>query len=226
MEWKERISRFIALGMYDQMTTPELPENINHYVAAGNPGKSFSEYPSSLSIPDTFIMGKKQCKRQDYTIYTVSGNSMLPEGIRNGHELLTRSVVGNGGVACGDFIIISVDNSFYQFRHQGKKPHFVQKLRKAICKVDDDMSASQLCEQLKGTFAEPFEDKEKKDLRDSLAEARTFYGNTCLFLSATYHDGDIHFSFHPFNNICYRVEGVAYREGEEIKFKTAAELAD
>lgn len=225
MTWKERMSRIIALGMYDRMTTPKLPSNVAHYVAAGNPGKTFSEYPVSLQIPDIFIMGKQECRRQDYTLYTVSGNSMLPEGIRNGFELLTLPVA-EIDVRLGDFIVIEVDSNYFQVRHSGRKSHFVQKLRRAICVVDDDMTAERLFSRLKGTFAEPLDDKEMADLCESLDEARRFYHNTRLFLSVTYHDGDIHYSFHPSGSIRYRVEGTAYKEGNTIKYKTAVELAN
>ena len=224
MEWKERFSRILAFGQYDRMTTPRLPENVNHYVAAGNPGKTFSEYPEPLTIPTSFVMGKKQCNRQDYTLYTVSGCSMLPEGIHSGYELLTKEVEDSIDLHLGDFIIITVDDHFYQVRHHGKKSHFVQKLRRAICPVDEDVTAVQLCAQLKGTFAEPLENEEKQDLCKSLKEARLYYGNTSLFLSVTYHDGEIHYSFNPSDNISYRVEGVAYLEDKDIKFKTVAEL--
>mgnify|MGYP002624123040 CR=1 FL=1 len=225
MDLKERISRVVTFGMYDRMTTPKLPNNVDHYVAAGNPGKTFSEYPASLVIPETFTMGRKQCSRQDYTLYTVSGSSMLPEGIYSGYELLTRRVNDCREIRLGDFITISVDRQYYKFRHHGKNPHFVRKLRKAICHVEEGMTVQQLYEMLKGTFAEPFEQKEKKDLRESLEEARSYYGNTPLFLSVTYHDGDIHYSFHPTENICCRVEGVACLENDKLTFKLSAELA-
>ena len=224
MEWKERISRILALGMYDRMTTPRLPKDVNRYVAAGNPGKTFPEYPASLSIPNTFEMGKRRCTMQDYTLYTVSGNSMLPEGIHSGYELLAKRVDSIGDVRFGDFIIITVDEKFYQYRHHGKKSHFTKKLRRAICQVDECMSALQLFNQLKGTFAEPLEKEEKQDLEESLNEARNFYGETKLFLSVTYHGGDIHYSFHPSSNISCCVEGIAYANGADIKFKTTSEL--
>jgi len=225
MTLKEHISRIIALGMYDKMTTPTLPLDVNHYVSAGNPGKTFSQYPASLPIPDTFIMGKSLCNRNDYNLYTVFGNSMLPEGISSGYELLTQRVMSEQ-VRLGDFIIIEVDRSYYQKRHHGKKPHFDQKLRRAICPVENTMTIEQLLATLKGTFAEPLEKKEKKDLRDSLNEAREFYHDTQLFLSITYHDGDIHYSFHPSDHIRYRVEGAAYSNDNVIVFKTASEIAE
>lgn len=225
MNWKERLSRIIALGMYDRMTTPQLPANVEHYVAAGNPGKLFSEYPESLQIPPTFTMGKKQCRREDYHLYTVSGNSMLPEGIRNGYELLTQPVAGDE-VCLGDYIIIEVDGQYYQVRHKGKKSHFAQKLRRALCPVDVHITPAQLCEILKGTFAEPFDEKEKYDLNESLLEARSYYEDTPLFLSVTYHDGEIHYSFHPSASISFRVEGAAYLDGTVVKYKTAEELSE
>lgn len=225
MTLKERISRIIAWGMYDKMTTPILPKDINHYVAAGNPGKTYPTYPVSLQIPDVFMMGKKQCYRKDYFFYTVFGNSMLPEGIRSGYELLTKPVKGED-VRLGDFIVIKVDSHYYQMRHHGKKSHFDQKLRRAICAVDYTMNLEQLFFTLSKTFAEPLEEKEKNDLRDSLEEAREFYHDTQLFLSITYHNGGIHYSFHPSDDIRYRVEGAAYNNGKAIVFKTSSELVN
>lgn len=224
MTWKERISRIIALGLYDRMTTPKLPNNAEHYVAAGNPGKTFSEYPISLQIPATFVMGRLKRQRQDYTLYTVSGNSMLPEGICNGFELLTRPAT-EADVHMGDFIVIAVDGNYFQERHHGRISHFAYKLRRALFAVDDGMTVEQIYANLNGTFAEPLDDKEKTDLRDSLDEARRFYHDTRLYLSVTYHDGDIHYSFHPSCSIRYRVDGAAYMDGNTIHYKMAAELA-
>lgn len=225
MNWKERLSRIIAIGMYDCMTAPQLPHNIEQYVAAGNPGNASHEYPDSLPLPATFVMGGKKHNLQDYRLYTVSGNSMLPEGIHNGYELLTLPIAGEK-VSFGDFIVIEVDRTYFQFRHHGKESQFKQKLRRAICGVDNAMTADELSNNLSGTFAEPLDDKEKVDLRDSLSEARSFYGDIHLFLSVTYHDGEIHYSFHPMSHIHSRVEGVAFSEGNNIKFKSASELSN
>ena len=224
MNFTERICRVIALGLYDRLTTPKLPANINSYVAAGNPGKTFPVYPCSVSLPETFTLGKKKWQRTDFTTYTVSGGSMLPDGIRSGYELLTLPTIVNE-IKAGDFIVIAVDEEFYRYRHHGLLPHFRFKLRRAIGVIAQDVSVEELCGKLKGTFGEVLDHKEKSDLGDSLEEARNFYGDTSLFLSITYHDGDIHYSFHPSVNIRGRLEGVAYNNNGSLVFKLAIELA-
>ena len=224
MNFTERICRMIALGLYDRLTTPRLPANINSYVAAGNPGKSFPVYPNSVSLPETFTMGNKRCQRRDFITYTVSGGSMHPDGIRSGYELLTLPATVNE-IITGDFIVIAVDEEFYKYRHHGLLPHFRFKLRRAIGVVDQDATVDQLCGKLEGTFGEPLDEKERNDLGNSLAEARSFYGSASLFLSITYHDGDIHYSFHPSVNIRGRLEGVAYNSDGSLVFKQTMELA-
>jgi len=224
MNLAERICRIIALGLYDRLTTPNLPANINHYVAAGNPGKTFPAYPDSMAIPDSFLMGKRKRQFREFVTYTVSGGSMLPDGICSGYELLTVPVTADA-VRLGDYIVIGVDEAFYKFRHHGLIPHFSYKLRRAIGEIAQDATVETLQAMVEGTFAETLDSKELKDLGDSLAEARSFYGDTNLFLSVTYHDGDIHYSFHPSENIRNKVEGVAYMADGTPVFKDAMELA-
>ena len=224
MNFTERICRIIALGLYDKLTVPKIPANINSYVAAGNPGKTFPVYPVSVELPNTFVLGKKRWKSSDFNTYTVSGGSMIPDGICSGYELLTLPVKA-GEIRIGDYIVIAVDEDFYKYRHHGLMPHFRFKLRRAIGIVAENATAEFLCRMLEGTFAEALDDKERKDLSDSLEEARDFYGNTSLFLSITYHDGNIHYSFHPTVNIKDRVEGVAYQGGSSLVFKQAGDIA-
>lgn len=223
MNFTEKICRMIALGLYDRLTTPKLPYNINRYVAAGNPGKTFPGYPCPVSLPETFTMGKKRWQKREFTTYTVSGGSMLPDGIRSGYELLTLPARVNE-IEVGDFIVIAVDEEFYKYRHNGLSPHFKFKLRRAIGVIAQNVTVEELCGKLKGTFGEVLDEKEKNDLGDSLEEARNFYRNESLFLSVTYHDGDIHYSFHPSVNIRGRLEGVAYNINGSLVFKQAMEL--
>ena len=224
MNITERISRIVALGLYDEMTTPDLPENFSHYVAAGNPGKT-SEFPESVIVPDSFKLGKDMCYKRDFNLYTVSGNSMSPGGILNGYELLTKPLVSLAEINVGDFILISVDDAFYCYRHKGRKSHFQQKLRKAIRPVSLSDTYEQLLESLVGTFAEAFTPKEKNDLLNSFVEARKFYKDADLFLSVTYHRSEIHYSFHPAKNVRSVVIGAAYKLKDVVMFADANELA-
>ena len=224
MNSKERIGRILSLGLYDKMTTPNLPDVIDKYVAAGNPGKSYSKFPAQLPLPHDFTIGKKSFHMEDYFRYIVSGNSMSPEGIFSGCELLASPVEDSRKISTGDYMVITVDKEFYKFRHHNRTPYFVQKLRKAIMPVSPTDTFEQLTSNLVDTFAEPFTNKEKKDLRDSLDEARKFYDGRELYISVTYHDGNIHYSFHPIENIRYKVDFVAYPSQKEPVVKEVSEL--
>ena len=222
MELTEKISRILALGLYDKMTEVKLPDNIDSYVAAGNPGKFQMDFPEQVNSMGSFMIGKSKCHTKDFFHDMVSGNSMLTDGIRSGHELLSRPIKDIEEVCAGDFIIIDVDKEFYKFRHHGRLPYFKKKLRRAIGEVFPGETAEQIEGRLTGTFAEPFSKKERKDLRDSLAEARSFYGDERLYMSITYHDGDVHYSYHPVMNIRSKVYAIAYKsDGSTVFIETS-----
>lgn len=217
MELNETLKRVLALGLYDKMTTPKLPENIDQYVAAGNPRKQMADFPSYFPLPAMVEVGGENVPLNKMHLLIVSGNSMSPEGILNGDEVLL-SKVQVCDVSYGDYIVIMVDPEFYQHRHHGKRPHFKSKLRKALMTVTKDMTIEQICDILSKRHNEYLSESEKDDMSDSLKEARDFYEETPLFLSVTYHDGNIHYSFHPQENIQYRVNVVARQTQQEIVF--------
>lgn len=208
MEWLYRI---LALGLYDKLTTSphsEITDNIDHYVAAGNPGKLGTVSDSSLS--SNFVY-----ESEDSVI--VSGNSMFPDGIKDGYILHTRPINSIEDINCGNLIVISVDEDFYKMRHHGKSPIFKLKLRRAIMPVPANISFEQLKKELVGTFAEVFSKRESNDLKESFEEARDYYTNEDLFLSATYHNGKIHYSFHPSIRINKLVHAVLNQSNQKLK---------
>lgn len=224
MSLEERIGRIITLGMFDRITgVPQHPNNMNQYVAAGNPGIVAQKYPQPIVIPDNFVMDGKMCHKNDYQYRTVFGNSMLVDGIHSGWELLLNPV-NDGDIKQGDFIVINVDREYFKHRHHTKDPLYQLKLRRAIGSITSDDTNASLCNRLIGTFAEPLDENDQEDLDDSLKDARTFYNSDePLFLSVTYHKSDIHYSFHPLSSIMYRVEGVAYPSDKGVEFKSAKE---
>ena len=209
MEWLYRI---LALGLYDKLTTSphsEITENIDHYVAAGNPGKLGSISDSSLS--SNFVYESDDS-------FIVSGNSMFPDGIKDGYILRTRPINSiKEDIKCGNLIVISVDEDFYRMRHHGRSPIFKYKLRRAIMSVPLNISFEQLKDALVGTFAEVFSRRESNDLKESFVEAKKFYKDEELFLSATYHNGEIHYSFHPCNRIKKLVDAVSNQSNQRLK---------
>ena len=220
----EVIKRIVTLGDYENITGRNDIQNIDDYVTAGNPGKPSIEYPSIPSIPDTFTMNGQTYHLCNYNLYTVLGHSMEPDGIMNGYRLITKAVEAKD-INTGDFIIIEVDKEFYKSRHNGALPIFHKKLRRAVGSVSNSMQGNQLLNMLVNTYAEPFTEKEKEDLIESWREAKSFYGNKDLFLSVTYHKSKIHYSFHPIENIHFRVDGVAYKVKDSIEIKGIEELA-
>lgn len=225
MKVEERIGRIITLGLFDKISeVKKRPDNIDSYVAAGNPGVVAQSYPQSVDVPDSFYMGGKRCQKSDYVCRTVFGNSMLVDGIHRGWELLLKPV-GMEQIKQGDFIVINVDQAYFKHRHSSKKPLFKLKLRRAIGEVPSDATSESLIKSLDNTFAQPLYASDVADLEDSLKDARTYYdGAESLFLSITYHDSDIHYSFHPTSSIQFRVEGVAFNSDKGVQFKLPEEL--
>lgn len=197
---------------------------MDKYVAAGNPGVVAQKYPHPIDIPDSFLMGGKECHKEDYLYRTVFGNSMLVDGIHSGWELLLKPIECHE-IKQGDFIVINVDKEYYRHRHPSKDSLFQVKLRRAIGVISPNDTGVSLCKKLRGSFAEPLDNNDKEDLSDSLNDARTFYMNDeQLFLSVTYHKCDIHYSFHPTSGIMYGVVGVAIPSDNGVEFKMAEEL--
>ena len=225
MEIKERLGRIVTLGLFDKITSVKHnPDVLNKYVAAGNPGIVAHTYPHSIHIPEYFFMGGEKCHREDYTHRTVFGNSMLVDGIHSGWELLLKPVE-NREIKQGDFIVINVDKDYFRHRHNDDEALFQLKLRRAIGKVNSTATVESLAKLMQNTFAEPLDDEDTKDLEDSLNDACTFYNrNEPLFLSATYHESKIHYSFHPIDSIEYLVEGVAFGSDNGVVFKLPEEL--
>ena len=196
LEW---LFRILAFGFYDTLT--EIPgadviaKNNEHYVAAGNPGKLGSSSESDL------LNNANNVSELTEDAFVVSGNSMLPDEIKEGHILHTKPINDVGDIKQGNLIVIKVDEDFYRKRHHGRNPIFKYKLRRAIMPVPKDASFEQLRSDLVGTFAEIFFKRESKDLKKSFKEAKDFYKDEELFLSLTYHNGKIHYSFHPSKNI-------------------------
>ena len=200
----ETLYRVLSFGLYDTLTaTPKadkiaecIGEHIKNYVAAGNPGKVGSPSDSEL-LNDT---NKVSQMKEDQ--YVVSGNSMLPDGIKDGYVLHTKTINSTTDIKQGNLIVIEVDKEFYRTKHSGKDPIFEYKLRRAIMPVPKDINFEDLKDSLVETFAEVFTKRESKDLKKSFEEAKDFYNDEVeLFLSLTYHNRKIHYSFHPSKNI-------------------------
>lgn len=208
----ERIYRIFAFGLYDRLSTSSLSKNIEHYVAAGNPGKLCTS--SDSDITDDQI---KNNVLQSPDLFFVSGTSMSPDEIEDGFILSSRPIKQVDEIKMGELIVISVDEDFYRMRHHGRRPMFVLKLRRAIMPVPDGISFEELKEKLIGTFAEVFTKKASKDLKESFTEAKIFYQEERLFLSLTYHNGDIHYSFHPCKSIKSHVVDVSDQKGQKVK---------
>ena len=83
--------------------------------------------------------------------------------------------------------------------------------------VPADVSFEQLKKDLVGSFAEVFSKRESNDLKEGFEEAKEFYNDKKLFLSATYHNGEIHYSFHPSENINKLVVAVLNESNQRIK---------
>ena len=224
-EWLYRI---LAFGLYDTLTSAPgatvIAENKEHFVAAGNPGK-LGIAPASGPF-DNGKENRVSKSSEEENFYTVSGNSMSPDGIKNRYILLTKPIKDITDIKEGNLIVIKVDEDFYRMRHHGKVPIFEYKLRRAIMPVPDGADLHRLISDLVGTFAEVFSRSESKDLKESLEEAKDFYGpGEKLYLSATYHDGKIHYSFHPSKNIKEVVAAVLNESRENVSLTDSDMLA-
>ena len=211
---KVTLYRILSFGLYDTLTaTPGaevVAKNINNYVAAGNPGKLDSSSGSDL------LSNANKVIELTEDISIVSGNSMLPAGIKENYILFTRAIDDVDNIREGNLIVIEVDKDFFRSKHHGKDPIFKFKLRRAIMLVPKDASFEHLRSKLVGTFAEVFTKRENKDLKKSFEEAKDFYKGEELYLSLTYHDSKIHYSFHPSKNIKKVVTAVHNESNEKV----------
>lgn len=211
----ETLYRILSFGLYDTLTDIPVPveivENRKNFVAAGKPGKLDSSTDSKL------YHNANNLSELTDDQYVVSGNSMLPDGIKDGYILYTKPINDITDIKQGNLIVIKVDEDFYRARHHGKNPIFEFKLRRAIMAIPKEASFEQVKKELVGTFAEVFFRRESKDLKESFAEAKDFYKDEELYLSLTYHDNKMHYSFHPSKNIKKVVIAVYQNKHQKVE---------
>lgn len=171
-------------------------------VAAGDPA-----LPIRQTIPSNAkgfeLSDYEDIDTSRYEKFMVTGNSMLPKGIKDGDCLFVESCPD--GYHSGDFIIVSVDKEYYR-KYNPKHPIYNYKLRYALYEVPPTFSVSDIIDSIKDFHYEIYLKDNQKQLGKKWDKARTAYPYEPLMLSTTYHDGELRYSFHP----CRLIVGKAY----------------
>lgn len=171
-------------------------------VAAGDPA-----LPIRQTIPSNAKQGElSDCEDIDtsrYEKFMVTGNSMLPKGIKDGDCLFVESCPD--GYHSGDFIVVSVDKDYYR-KYNPKHPIYNYKLRYALYEVKPTFAVKDIINSIKVFHYEIYLKENQEQLERKWNKARTAYPDEPLMLSTTYHDGELRYSFHP----CRLIVGKAY----------------
>lgn len=171
-------------------------------VAAGDPALPIRQTISSNS-KGFELSDYEDIDTRRYEKFMVTGNSMLPKGIKDGDCLFVESCPD--GYHSGDFIIVSVDKEYYR-KYNPKHPIYNYKLRYALYEVNPTFSVSDIIDSIKDFHYEIYLKENQEQLVKKWNKARTAYPYEPLMLSTTYHDGELRYSFHP----CRLIVGKAY----------------
>ena len=171
-------------------------------VAAGDPALPIRQTISSNS-KGFELSDYEDIDTRRYEKFMVTGNSMLPKGIKDGDCLFVESCPD--GYHSGDFIIVSVDKEYYR-KYNPKHPIYNYKLRYALYEVNPTFSVSDIIDSIKDFHYEIYLKENQEQLVKKWDKARTAYPYEPLMLSTTYHDGELRYSFHP----CRLIVGKAY----------------
>lgn len=171
-------------------------------VAAGDPALPIRQTISSNS-KGFELSDYEDIDTSRYEKFMVTGNSMLPKGIKDGDCLFVESCPD--GYHSGDFIIVSVDKEYYR-KYNPKHPIYNYKLRYALYEVNPTFSVSDIIDSIKDFHYEIYLKENQEQLVKKWNKARTAYPYEPLMLSTTYHDGELRYSFHP----CRLIVGKAY----------------
>lgn len=171
-------------------------------VAAGDPALPIRQTISS-NAKGFDLSDYEDIDTRRYEKFMVTGNSMLPKGIKDGDCLFVESCPD--GYHSGDFIIVSVDKEYYR-KYNPKHPIYNYKLRYALYEVNPTFSVSDIIDSIKDFHYEIYLKENQEQLVKKWNKARTAYPYEPLMLSTTYHDGELRYSFHP----CRLIVGKAY----------------
>ncbi len=209
------VEQVLTFGMADTFANIGKVDDGIIRVAAGDPALPIQNSTPEYEVPDSFEVDGKSYKKADFDSYLVTGNSMSPRGIKNGDFLLVKrneEAVYNPG----DYLIIKVDLDYYK-NFNPKTVTYDYKLRKALLKVDSQMTVGDIVRTLKTTHFELNIEEYQKKMEGKFNKARLAYPDEELMLSITYHDGHLCYSFHPVRLIKGKA---AFRVSRELNGKS------
>ena len=214
------IRQIITFGQTDFFRNLDTHEDTVRRVAAGDPSLPIKNGAPAYQIPTTFTVNGQEEKGCDYEEYLVSGNSMYPEGIRNGDYLLMKKSE-KGIFHEGDFLIIQVDED-YNKKYNQKHLRYKFKLRKALLRISPDMKEKDIIERLQDSHFEINLPEKQLYMKRKYAKAREAYPEKELMFSITYHDGELCYSFHPIDLIIGRAAVLVKIHEKEDSYKLLA----
>ena len=199
------LEQIVTLGQGEKLLRLTSPQGDMKCVAAGDPSMPGSNSVCDKTLPETVIVDGRQLNTAQYEPFLVCGNSMLPQDIADGNTLLVSVDHGDMDYSKDDFLIIRVDPEYYK-KYNPKSTFYAYKLRKALFRIEPDVSEEELVRRLKENDYTAYLERMQQYAIRKYRRARVAYPNSELMLSTTYHDGELKYSFHPVELIYGRAE--------------------
>lgn len=183
-------------------------------VAAGDPSKSVSYVSSNfLNLPAEVWCGGERLTLSEYSRFLVEGSSMVPRGVLSGDLLLCKS----GAQSESRFAIVSVDKDYYDDKNKELKFDF--KLRHTLLQVSESETEEALAGRLEKINPDILLDENKENFRKKYKGAARYLDDPKrqVFVSETFRNGHLRYSFNPVDLISYSALYAMRRMGDHWK---------
>ena len=216
MGWKERISRILALGMYDWMCDTDCSWR-NYEIErdlleiAYDAGIESDGLKCACASDPTYyfrccVLYKKWLTHiKKRPIFYISGQGLSCEDL-DGNSFAVASEIDNiENLKENDFIVLQTDRNYYsecvaydyiarQFVMPIKMHYTIDVIIRMMKKMEDQCHVHL--------------EKYQKKLKEQFNKSKTLYPNQELVLVRWFRDGRLRWEFHPLENIKYKINKI------------------
>lgn len=187
-------------------------------VTAGDPAQAVGYINADdIDLPDSVRFDGKNISPREYDLFLVEGTSMVPRDVWSGDILACKPV---GELSTGRYVIVTVDRDYYTWKQKDVLYDF--KLRHVLTEVSIDTNVESVISELNKTNPDICLDENQKCLKEKFNEIHRYLSERThnykeLTVSETFRNGQLRYSFHPKDLICYRAAFILRRSSNGWK---------
>lgn len=216
MTWKERISRILALGMYDWMCdtncsyrTYELEHDLMEIAYdAGIEAEGLKCATASCQI-DYFracVWDKKWLSHiKERPIFYIAGSGLSCEDL-DGHSFAVGTKIEDvDTIKENDFIVLKTDQNYYD-----ECTCYDYIVRQAVMPIEVEQTVDEIIKAAKRMDDQCmiYLKKYENGLRKQFDKSKTLYPDKRLILVRWFKDGLLRWEFHPIENVKYKIRKI------------------